>query len=302
MSEPIALRIRGLPVPPSIMLARTAADTRLQEAFPESNFAVWSDAAAMRSDLKAGAVDLCVIPTNLAASLHNQGIAVRLIAVTVWGILHVLTNRPEWESWDDLRGARIAIPIKGNMPDTVFGTLAARAGLDVEGAVTAKYFDSYVAAAAALSAGEVDAAVLPEPVATASIEGGSGVARMLDLQIEWGRLTGGAPRFPQAGAVAATALLQSSHGAGDIIAAAIGDALAWMDGDPDAAAALGEPYLGGLPRYVIAASLRQSRGEMKVAAEARPELEAFYRTLIARSPDLVAGGLPGDDFYWSAAV
>lgn len=76
------------------------------------------------------------------------------------------------------------------------------------------------------------------------------------------------------------------------------DALAWMSDEPQAAAAFGEPYLGGLSRETIAASLRQTRGEMKDGVAARPELEEFYRTLIARSPDLVAGGLPADDFYW----
>lgn len=301
MTERGALTIRGLPVPPSIMLARVATDPRVQEVFPGSSFAVWPDAAAMRSDVHAGAADLCVIPTNLAATFYNQGLDVRLMAVTVWGILHVLTNRVGWQSWDDLRGARIAIPLKGNMPDTIFATLAARAGLDAEAEAAVSFFESYSAAADALNTGEVDAAVLPEPAASACVEAGGGVARMLDLQAEWGRLTGGAPRFPQAGAIARAALLAGSDATGQTIAAAIADAVAWMSDEPEAAATLGEPYLGGLPRRIIAASLHQTRGEMKDGVQARPELETFYRTLIARSPDLVAGGLPGDGFYWGRA-
>ena len=181
-----ALTIRGLPVPPSIMLARVAADPRVQDAFPESSFAVWRDAAAMRSQIQTGAVDLCVIPTNVAARFYNQGFGVRLMAVTVWGILHVLTNRQGWKSWGDLRGARIAIPLRGNMPDTIFGTLAGRAGLNTETEADVSYFESYLAAAAALNAAEVDAAVLPEPAASACLEAGGGVTRMLDLQAEWG--------------------------------------------------------------------------------------------------------------------
>ena len=98
----------------------------------------------------------------------------------------------------------------------------------------------------------------------------------------------------------AATVLSRAEDAGSVLAAAIGDALRWMSREPDAAAAFGEAYVGGLPRATIAASLRQTRGGMKDGAGARPELETFYRTLIARSPDLVAGGLPGDGFYWGA--
>lgn len=298
MTQPKPLVIRGLPVPPSIMLARVAEDARVQEAFPGSKFSVWPNTAAMRAEVQSGATDLCVVPTNLAAAFYNQGAGIRLIAVTVWGILHVLTNRPAWNSWQDLRGARIAIPLKGNMPDTIFHTLAARAGFDVASDATVSYAESYLAASDALRGGEVDAAVLPEPVATACVEAGGGVTRMLDLQAEWGRLTGGAPRFPQAGVVVAEPVLARAKNAGEILATAIADAVRWMNDKPDAAAAFGEEYLGGLPRETIAASLRQTGGEMKDGEAARPELEAFYRTLMRRSPALVAGGLPGDGFYW----
>jgi ABC-type nitrate/sulfonate/bicarbonate transport system substrate-binding protein len=93
-------------------------------------------------------------------------------------------------------------------------------------------------------------------------------------------------------------VLARAKNAGEILATAIADAVRWMNDKPAAAAAFGEEYLGGLPRETIAASLRQTGGEMKDGEAARPELEAFYRTLMRRSPALVAGGLPGDGFYW----
>lgn len=285
------------------MLARIAADPAITSRFGDVSFELWPGAGAMREDLSAGEVDLCVIPTNVSAGLYNGGLPIRLLAVTVWGILHVLTNRADLRDWSDLKGARIAIPLKGNMPDTIFSSLASKLDLDLERDTQVVYVESYIAAKDQLVAGEVDAVVLPEPVATsAEVEGREknvDVRRMLDLQAEWARAHGGPPRFPQAGAVVAADMADDA----DVLAAlldATGRALDWMERSPEDAARFGETYLGGLAAPVIAQSLRRTSWSMKPAAAARPELETFYRALMASSPDLVKGGLPDEGFYLGA--
>ncbi len=294
------LRIRGLPVPPSIMLARIAADPLVTGRVDDVSFELWPGAGAMREDLAAGEVDLCVIPTNVSAGLYNGGLPIRLLAVTVWGILHVLTNRADLRGWPDLKGARIAIPLRGNMPDTIFSSLASKLGVDLERDMQVRYADSYIAAKDQLLAGEVDAVVLPEPVATsAEVEGrekGVAVRRMLDLQAEWARAHGGGPRFPQAGAVVTAGLAGDADDLA-LLLAATKRALDWMERQPEEAARFGESYLGGLAAPVIAQSLRQTSWNVTSAKAARPELETFYRALIASSPDLVKGGLPNAGFY-----
>ena len=290
------LRVRGLPVPPSIMLARVAEDPRVVDVFDPVSFELWPGAPAMREDLAAGNADLCVIPTNIAAGFYNAGMPLRMLAVTVWGILHVLANRDELRDWPDLTGARIAIPLKGNMPDTIFSSLANKLGLDLASEAQVTYADSYVIAKDQLVAGEVDAVVLPEPLATAAVMEGPGVRRMLDLQAEWARAHGGEPRFPQACAVI-SARRAEQEGASKILLGAVTRALDWMGREPDEAAHFGEPYLGGLAVNVIAESLRQTAWTMEPAAVARPELETFYRALMDSSPDLVKGGLPDEGFY-----
>ncbi len=293
------LRVRGLAVPPSIMLARFADDPKVGEARGPVSFELWPDAKAMRADLAAGAADLAVIPTNVAAALYNANVGVRLLAVTVWGILHVLTTR-DFGDWPGLAAARIAIPLKGNMPDTIFSVLAPKLGLDPESAALS-YPASYAAAKDALLAGEVDAAVLPEPVASAALaEGtaaGAPVRRLFDLQTEWARAMGGLARFPQAGAVATGPLTDADPETVALLVSALRQANGWMGADPVAAGRLGATLLGGPSAAVITESLRTGTWDTLSALDARPELEAFYRTLIERAPGLVDGGLPDDEFY-----
>jgi NitT/TauT family transport system substrate-binding protein len=289
---PRALRIRALKVPPSIILARAAQDARIAKAFSEVTFATWPDAKAMHADVESGAVDLSIIPTNLAATLYNGGTPLRMLCVNMWGILHVLSHAPMAPDWQALRGKTIAIPLKGNMPDTIFSTLAGRVPLDLAADSTIVFQDSYLAAKDAVLSGACDVAVLPEPVASAAAA--EGAHRMLDLQLEWAALTGRPPRFPQAGTVVPQDLTDTET---QVLLTVMEDALAWIAANPDAAGVLGAPLLG-LEAPVIARSLQATNWVSLTGAEARDDLEFFYEVLIAASPALVGGGLPDSGFYY----
>jgi NitT/TauT family transport system substrate-binding protein len=291
---PRALRIRALKVPPSIILARAALDARLAVTFSDVTFATWPDAKAMRADVESGAVDLSIIPTNLAAALYNAGTPLRMLCVNMWGILHVLSHVPLASDWQALRGKTIAIPLKGNMPDTIFSTLAGRVPLDLAADTTIVFQESYLAAKDAVLSGACDVAVLPEPVASAAAA--EGAHRMLDLQKEWAALTGRPPRFPQAGTVVPQNLTDVEA---QLLLTVMEDALAWMAANPDAAGELGAPLLG-LDAAVIADSLRATNWISLTGASAREDLEFFYEVLMAASPALVAGGLPDAGFYYPA--
>ncbi len=285
------LRIRALKVPPSIILARAAQDPRLVETFSEVSFESWPDAKAMRADIETGAADLSIIPTNLAAVLYNGGTPIRMLCVNMWGILHVLSQASIDPTWPALRGKTIGIPLKGNMPDTIFSTLAGRVPLDLASETNVVFLDSYLAAKDAVLSGACDVAVLPEPAASAAAA--EGAHRMLDLQQEWAALTGRAARFPQAGTVVPQDLTDSET---QLLLAVMEDALAWMAANPDDAGTLGAPLLG-LDATIIADSLRATNWISLSGAASRDDLEFFYGVLMEASPALVKGGLPGDGFY-----
>jgi NitT/TauT family transport system substrate-binding protein len=282
------------------MLARFCDDERVRAVFPEVDFEIWPDGKTMREDVLAGRADLAVIPTNVAAGFFNNGVKLRLLAVTVWGILHVLTRGENISTWADLASARIGVPLKGNMPDTIFSTLAPKHGLDL-GAADVTYVDSYGAAKDGLIAGDFDVVVLPEPVASAGVEEGAvltpPVRRLFDLQAEWAVAMGGAPRFPQAGAIIAGTLLDQSPEVLKSLTDALRDANNWLGQQSDDAGVRGETLLGSPKASVIATSLKNGIWETIGAKDARPELIGFYNALMAKSPDLVKGGLPDDAFY-----
>ena len=280
------LNIRGLQVPPSIVLARAAQDRRLTDCF-NVTFEVWPNTEKMHADIASNLVDLCILPTNLSGSLYNEGLPLRLLCINVWGLLHVMSAERTETGWRSLAGGTVAIPLKGNMPDTIFSVLINQNGIEC----VVRYCDTYGQAAAALLSKEVQFAVLPEPFASESEL--KGAYRALDLQEAWAGLNSGVPRYPQAGAV----ILGSTTAATvELVVEVLEDALEWLVGSADEAGVVGTSLLG-IDASIITASVNATRWQSLRASAARSELERFYKILLTNNPQVLSLGLPDENFY-----
>lgn len=295
------LELHGPPAPPTVLLARLAENAQLRALVPDTAVALWQSPDQLRAGVTSGQTLVAATPSYVAANLYRRGIPVRLLNVTVWGILHVMTTDEAVRGWHDLIGRRTLIPFKGDMPDLIFQYLARQHGLDT----TKLDFQHTAAPTEALQlllAGQGQVAVLSEPMATAAeLRGqkqGIRVRRVLDLQQEWASATGGPARIPQAGTLAAASLVEQHSQIVAAIQAGLTEAVSWAQASPGEAAQTGNRVIG-LEAPMIERSLPRTPLEMVTATDARPELEAFFQRLAELSPEIIGGGLPDSGFYAS---
>ncbi len=297
------LVIQGPMAPPTILLAHLVLQQEaLKKAVPGVSFSTYKNPDQVRAGITSGELQVAAVPTYLAANLYRRGIPVQLLNVTVWGILHVLTVDDGIKGWADLKGKDVFIPFKGDMPDLVFRYLAGKNGLDPAKDLKLQYTSAPPEALQMLLAGKAKAVVLHEPVATAAqVQGkqkGLNVRPVLDLQQEWAKATGRAPRIPQAGTIVMASLTRDYPEVVAAIQTGIKEAADWVRANPAAAAELGSKHLGDLQAPVIEKSLARTPMEMVPAAAAREELEFFFSRLKELSPDIIGGDLPDSGFYY----
>lgn len=284
---------------PQVILARALADERLEALVGGSELHAWRDPDQLRAWIASDEVQLTAAPTNVAANLYNRGVPVVLMNVNVWGTLGLLALDGPLESLADLAGKRVGVPWRGDMPDLVLRYLLAREGLEIGRDLSIVYQGSPFETVQLFLARRLEAAVLPEPMRTATRRqaGSLGIEpRELDLQEAWARLTGEPPGLPQAGVICRRELLEAYP---DWIAAvqrAVGEAVAWVTANPAAAAKLGAER-APLPAPVFEGAIARTRLEMRTAREARPALEGFFSALAELSSGFIGGGLPDDGFY-----
>ncbi len=290
----------GPPAAPSIILAQAIAGGHLGALGEGATLRVWRTPDEMRAGVSSGSMAAVIVPTNVAANLHNRGLGIRLANVMTDGLLYAVA--PEGTATDiaGLRGKRVALPFRNDMPDLIFRRLIAAAGLQPTD-VTIETAGSPPEAAQLLLAGRVDAALLSEPSASAVItraNAGQGprLVRAVDCRKAWAELVGPAS-VPQAG-LAVTDALVGQLGADGLarLQAGLVAALADVMRDPQGAASVSATAFA-LPAPVVAASIPYSHLTVRAASAARPDLVALFDTLAAQDPRLIGGRQPGDAFY-----
>lgn len=286
---------------PQVILAKALEDPAVRELLPERELKAWKDPDQLRAWLARAEVMLAATPTNVAANLYNRGVPLVLMNVNVWGTLGMLglNEKGPLRSVEDLAGRHVGVPWRGDMPDLVFRYLIGKAGLEVGKDLKISYHSSPFETVQMFVAQRLDAAVLPEPMRTATRLQAAQFGQMpteLDLQEEWARLTGEAPGLPQACVVCRRELLDQHPELVAVIQRAIGRAVDWVVTKPDKAAVLGSQN-SPLATNVFAGAIPRTRIRMASAAESRASLESFFTALTDLSSGFIGGKLPDSGFY-----
>lgn len=296
-AEPLVLW--GPPAAPALVLLRAAADGTLRDLAPEVSFRAWRTPDEMRAGIGSGTMGAVVVPTYVAANLHNRGLGLRLVNVLTDGLLSIVAPPGQVKDIAGLRGRKVAVPFRNDMPDLILRRLLAAAGMTTAD-LSIDYSGTGIEAVQMMVLGRADAALLSEPATTGAVMRAAGFGRPLeravDTRLAWQALTGRAA-LPQAGLIVTDRLTARIGEAGIArIQQALEAVLTATLADP-AAAAASAAALFGMPADVVAASIPHSNLVVRRARAAREDLETLYRSLIEEDARLVGGRLPGDGFY-----
>lgn len=296
-AKPARLALYGPPAGPMITLAHALEAGFLADISDEVTLKTWTNPDELRAGLTSGAIDLSVVPVQAAANLYSRGLGLRLVNVMTDGLMSIMV--PEGMSGvSALVGKRLAVPFVNDTPDFILRAVLAHHGLleQVEQVPVGSPFE----AAQMLLAGRIDAALLSEPVASGiTIMGakfGKTFVRAVNLQAEWGAMSGQRPVIPQAGLAVTAGFAERAPDLLASLQTALVAATAAVKADPEAAADNAAGVLN-LPAPVLAASIPNSNLVARPASEARVEIEAMLALMAAADAAIIGGRLPDDGFY-----
>ena len=280
----------------------------LNDVAEQVEFVSWRDPDQLRVLALEGKADFIAMPTNVAANLYNRGARLALLNVSTWGVLWMVSRDPELKTLADFKGKEIALPFRADMPDIVFSAVAEKQGLNPRKDFRLRYVATPMDAMQLLLTRRVDHVLLAEPSVSMVLRKSrsfpvSAVApdlyRSVDLQKEWGRLFQREARIPQAG-IAGLGKARDDAELVERFQAAYAKSLKWCEEHADACGAMVAKRTEMLSSEAVSDSIRSGQYRFVTAAQARPELDAFFRVLMDKQPALVGGKLPDADFYGPA--
>ena len=294
------LEIWGPPAGPSITVLHAIATGRLDGAARKPSLRIWRQVDEVRAGLTSKSFDVGIVPVPVAANLYNRGLGVRLVNVMTNGILYIMAADPALTSLDALRGRKLAVLFPNELPSLILERLFRHAGIDAAKDLELVPTATPLEAMQLLVLGRVEAALVPEPAASAAIVRGSlagrTIHRVIDLQDAWGRMTGAHRIVPQAGLVV-TDSFREAHGPA---VEAIQQGLMRAVIDVNAHAARAANNAAGplqMPWPVIEQSIPYCNLVATPARDARAHVEAVLQAMADVNPGYIGGRLPDSAFY-----
>lgn len=142
-----------------------------------------------------GEVSLIFTGASTGWANHFSGGPVVMITTGVWGTSSIIGTDPEYQNLHDLVGKKIALPFPGAPLDLQMRYIFEKNGIDPDNDIQVVYAPFPQASGQMLS-GQIDAAPLPEPLATTMVIA-RGLIRYEKVQDAWAKVAGGDPLSPQ---------------------------------------------------------------------------------------------------------
>ena len=274
-------------------MAKLMSDSAAGESALRYDFFVETDASNITAALINGSVDIAALPTNAASVVYNKtGGEVQLLALNTLGVLYLVADESETiSSLADLEGKTVYAPAQN--PSFVMQYICQNAG------VTVTIDNSYAQPAdlrTALAAGEVDIAVLPEPMVTIACSANDKLTVALDLTEEWGKVSDS--ELVQGCLVVRRDFAESHPAAIEIFLQEYEASIAFL-GEDTAAAAEMIVAAGIFAQAPVAKKAIPNCNLCFIAGEDMiAPMAGFLEAMLSVAPQSIGGAIPADDFYY----
>ena len=260
-------------------------------------FKVETDATNIISALMAGSIDMAALPTNAAANVYNKtGGKVQVLAINTLGVLYLIEKDDQISSINDLNGKTIYVPAQN--PTFITKHILDSNGIDAT--IDSTTYSTPAALQAAVVAGQVDLAVLPQPVVTAAIAGAkkanNNYSVALDLTAEWDKIPN-SEKLVQGCIVVRKDFAEKNKGAVEWFLNEYEASINYLNENPKDAAALIVKYGIFANATVAENAIPKCNVVFMKGEEMKSAMQAFISVMFEIAPKSVGDKLPLDDFY-----
>lgn len=278
-------------------MAKLMSDSENGDTLLNYSFQVDSDASNVTAALVSGSADIAALPTNAAAALYNKTDGgVRLLALNTLGVLYLVVNgeAESIQSISDLAGKAVYVPAQN--PTFIFQYICQANGLD-----DVVIDNSYAQPAdlrTAIAAGEVDIAVLPEPMVTIALSANDKLVNALDLTREWNAVAPVADSLVQGCVVVRTEFAAGHPVEVEAFLDEYAQSIAYLSSGADDIGRIIEST-GIFTNGSVAQKAVPGCNVCFISgADMVGQMETFLEIMFELAPESIGGRLPREDFYF----
>lgn len=264
-------------------------------------FKVETDATNIVAALISGSIDMAALPTNAAANVYNKsGGKVQVLAINTLGVLYLLQKDDQINSIADLKNTNKKIYVPAQNPRFITEYILSAYGISTD-KIDSTTYSTPAALQQAVVAGQVELAVLPQPVVTAAVSGaksaGFSYNIALDLTAEWNKIPG-SEQLVQGCLVVRKDFAENNPVAIEAFLNEYEASIKFVNENPKNASQLVEKYNIFAKAAIAEKAIPYCNITFMKGEEMKASMSAFIAAMYGINSASVGGKLPGNDFYY----
>lgn len=260
------------------------------------NFEVHTDPTMVLAGLINGSIDIAALPTNAAANAYNKtNGGVQIIAINTLGVLYLVTNNIDVSSFNDLEGKTIYCPAQN--PFFITKYLVEANNLSDKITVDSTTYATADALRAAVIAGNVDYAVLPEPMVTIAKSSNTNLKTTLNFTNEWNKVSNG-KQLVQGCVVVRTEFANQYPGSVKEFLKEYKRSIEALNSDPATNSAYIKEFGIFANDKIAAKAIPNCNIAYLDGSEMKTAMSGFLEAMYSVAPASIGNAIPNDNFYY----
>jgi len=291
--QAVEIDVQAPTVPAALPFLWMQEEGKLPQAV-DLNINLSSDHQRGMSLISQNEIQFLITGSNVAANAYNRGIDIKMLNVNTWAIDYLLTNGFKAESWEDLKGKSLAIPLQGGPLDFLARYLMEENGVNPKEVKIV--YRALPGAAQYFMAGNLDAIILPEPLVTVTMAKAQNAVLSLDIQKEWAGVHGD-ERIPFVGLFVNGEFSEEYPQFTEILNGLYKQGVSWVNENPDQAAALAAENFN-MPAPILKKSMQRVNLNIYPEEESRELVELYFSEILEIYPEMLGGSMIDEEFYY----
>lgn len=289
------VKIAGLQGPTSIgMIKMIEEKPNLYKS--ESTYEIIANTDLLISKLQSNEFDIACLPVNLASNIYNKGMEYELLGVNTLNNLYVIGTDMDIVDITDLNNTTVNVINKGATPDILFSYILNKNNIDT---VTLDYSMQQSELAAAIIAGKVKYAVLPEPFVSQVISKNPDCKILFDLQDELNKVSDENLTITQGCIVVNKAFAKNNKKIVDEFILKYTESIEFVNSNLTQAGQMCEKYSLGVNSITATTAIPRCNIVFIKSEDAKSDITNFLKILYDFNPKSIGNKIPDDGFYYT---
>lgn len=273
---------------PAISVAKLIKENPEIDKNLEVNYDIEKGTDTLVSKVLKGEGDICIVPSNLAATAYEKGLGYKLVSTIGFGSFYLIGNE-RIDGLKNLSGKEIYNIGQGLTPDLTFKALLEKNSVNPDKDVTLNYVNSATEIAPLFLEGKAEFVVVPEPMLTQILDKKPETNIIASLNDEWKKIYGTKEGYPQSSLIIKEETFSKNPEAIKLLLSKIEETVTWTNENKKQAAEYAEELQITGKKEIIKKSLERANLKYTKAVETREDYDSYYNALFKMNSKTVGG-------------